>query len=66
VALEGGGELEGEDKVELAIILLRDCRGGEGRIADMLVRSHINKLLLSTRLRNIAITKEDQSLQSWI
>jgi hypothetical protein len=66
VALEGGGQLEGEDEVELAIILLRGCRGGEGRLADMLVGSHFDELLLSIRVRNIAITKEDQSQQSWI
>ena len=66
MALEGGGELEGEDEVELARILLGRCRGGEGRLADMLVRSHFYELLLSTRLRNIDLTKEDQSLQSLI
>ena len=66
VALEGGGQLEGQDEVELARILLGRCRGGESRLADLLVRSHFDELLLSIRIRNSGITKEDQSQQSKI
>ena len=65
MALEGGGELEGQDEVELARILLGRCRGGEVRIADMLVGSHFYELLLSIRIRNSGITIGDQSKQSW-
>ena len=58
VALEGGGELEGQDQVELAIILLGGCRGGEGRIADMLVGSHFYELLLSIRIKIVVLRYE--------
>lgn len=65
MALEGGGELEGEDQIELAIILLGRCRGGEEGLADLFLRSHFYELLLSIRIRNSGITIGDQSQQSW-